>query len=851
MANHPLARPLRVASLLALTLLPSACSGGGAFTPEPAGVLLQGDPGSPALAALVDLAPSAAPAAEIVDGLLSTRLEALLAPTASVGEVNQALAGIGAGISSMNADSPVVTLVVPQVADAAAAAALAQQLAAQPAFAAVTACFTGTPGPALAQVGGPGFAGASPSGAIGLVSSHLDAIRMTAAKNAAGMLLGEEVPVLVPDTYALATPHPMMITQSMLAGAGGIESDPELGNRGFTTCGILATDPEFDDYDAVHPDPLGNLALLSLPLSGLTWSERVHEILRHVPAGRFVLNTGQAYEQDFDQRTKLWRMLDALTWRVHAPAPDTFVHLTAAGDSGGEPGQLGQAAWASPFALSERFPSLADLAAQELSEADQQHFLDVMLVTFGGEPPPLGNLRVVGSSHPISHARSAFSASGEDLRVVGEDVHALCLVEGANCSADGTLVTSTFAATAQVSGIAAWCWSLAPERSVAELLEILDRAWFAGGTPGLVDAYFATLALDLSLFDPRVRMEILDVAAESDVQHPLGNGQLDHHDLKVFVDGLAAGTNLRFDLNGDGHVGGPGRALFDLDVDSPPSIETVSLFVEGELHDYDESALTDLEVLCYYAYSSLYVGDTDARAILLADCHDAPDSDVLLEYGFRSAMAVAGAGESNVSQSWDGVEGFDEASFVFQNSASGLDDDSPASASSSVSFLSSFETDVLGNFIRFSAGGSGAGEFTMDDPGPGAHSTGGVGLVDGWIMFHVHGEPVPFTLQLDIDGAWSGDPALGEFGQVRVFVKLYDGAEQQFVIDELLASPDTTFPASFTYSGELQATTGLFAHSLTFQVKAAGEAGFSTGGAPPQISADGSCTWSLELQLDP
>ena len=64
--------------------------------PNPAGVLLEGDAASSAVAAVVDLPPSPAAPGEIEDGLLTTRLLALIDPGASVGQVNGNLDAEGA-----------------------------------------------------------------------------------------------------------------------------------------------------------------------------------------------------------------------------------------------------------------------------------------------------------------------------------------------------------------------------------------------------------------------------------------------------------------------------------------------------------------------------------------------------------------------------------------------------------------------------------------------------------------------------------------------------------------------------------------------------------------------------------
>jgi hypothetical protein len=80
----------------------------------------------------------------------------------------------------------------------------------------------------------------------------------------------------------------------------------------------------------------------------------------------------------------------------------------------------------------------------------------------------------------------------------------------------------------------------------------------------------------------------------------------------------------RFDLNGDGFTtAGARRERFDLDRVGSTQYgatlySTVSQNIEGAEVRFDETALTDLEILCYYAYSPLYTGDPDVRKELLA-----------------------------------------------------------------------------------------------------------------------------------------------------------------------------------------------------------------------------------------
>ena len=81
----------------------------------------------------------------------------------------------------------------------------------------------------------------------------------------------------------------------------------------------------------------------------------------------------------------------------------------------------------------------------------------------------------------------------------------------------------------------------------------------------------------------------------------------------------------RYDLNGDGFTtAADRRERFDLDRVGSTQFgasnysNDVHETVEGQDIHFDETSLTDIQILCYYAYSPLYTGDSDARKNLMA-----------------------------------------------------------------------------------------------------------------------------------------------------------------------------------------------------------------------------------------
>jgi hypothetical protein len=99
------------------------------------------------------------------------------------------------------------------------------------------------------------------------------------------------------------------------------------------------------------------------------------------------------------------------------------------------------------------------------------------------------------------------------------------------------------------------------------------------------------------------------------------DGIFDQFDLELFLYKLVVLESgppdySRYDLNGDGFTGGPTEDRFDLDmsgsIPSEPYLSTFKKPIEGPMVEFDENKLTDMEILCYYAYSELYPTDQDA-----------------------------------------------------------------------------------------------------------------------------------------------------------------------------------------------------------------------------------------------
>jgi len=454
------------------------------------------------------------------------------------------------------------------------------------------------------------------------------AARMPAAWNAKDAMRRQAI-VFVPDLYATFTPHPQLPSQIFRPGAGVVTTTGS-GNHGFHVCGTLGATFDNKLPTGALPVSIGRIQIYSLPMQGLSWLDMLKEIADWMPGrDRFVMNTSLGYnDATFEFQSKVTRALHAMYWRARVASENSrFFHAAAAGNDGRTTGDGGESRFATPFVASRMFSDLRDMVAGEsLSEADSIAVESSwQLLIQGGVQAAPQNVMVVGSSDTLG-VESDFSSRGFDVRAIGEHVWSSCslAISGGTGSCDGSIarLNGTSMASPQIAGLAAYMWAIDPNLSVAQTIDRIRNAYNNSNTPGTTDTYLGMLSVDRSLAEAAVRKGILDVAGNSDA--PGFNEKFDDHDLKVYVDmfDTASGTldYSRYDLNGDGETGGGSTTPMDLTVDSPPQFRQASLTIEGRPALLDENAVSDLEALCYYAYSSLYTGDTARRAEILADC---------------------------------------------------------------------------------------------------------------------------------------------------------------------------------------------------------------------------------------
>jgi hypothetical protein len=640
--EHPMQRALIFLSLVFLLSCGSdsdpASPGAGpepvpsVLPPNPDGMLLDGAEDDAATAATENLVPSPVAAEQMMGRLLTTRLAAVIAPGATVGEVNAALAAHGAAIVSMTAGLPAVTLVVPAVDDLAAARALAAELVATGAFAHAR--------PAIGAVRVVESAPASdkdlPDAEVAARTPHALPMRLPAAWNLREAAT-DEVALVHPNWYA-DVPGYTEIPQLSFGSFGQPipEANPDyaVGGLGLYMLGVAAAnweyDPDFSPHTGTDAAAAEALAVIGVHTYGLDASDVLAmtslALLLDLPAdpARVVLLDTETFD---DPGFEYYRFVDrawlALQWRqaVHNTSPigAAYVHVVAAGATRHVNDPWDDAILNSTAGVAS-LPDLPAVAFVDATEDEYAGFSAAYQAAIAQNPSiaqPLTNVLIVGSSD-ASGNESSFSAPGSNVRVVGEGVVGPCLV-GEQCDGVSMTLNTTAAAAAQVAGLACYLWHLDGTLTPDDLLLRLQHAYSASDTPGILDASIAALSVERAGGQAELRELLLDVWGPDDD----ADGRFTEHDIEKFLEafdafaGAIAPDYSVYDLNGDGWTAGSGGARMDLDANDLPGFTRVEQLIGGETVSFEEASVTDEEVLCYFAYSPLYAGSAEVRDELL------------------------------------------------------------------------------------------------------------------------------------------------------------------------------------------------------------------------------------------
>lgn len=601
--------------------------------PEPdviaEGVLLEGEDDDPALNHTFDLdvpmdisedEVSVDPNLEFEGRVLRTEIEIFFDESVTVGEVNALLTNIDGRIVSMveGVTSYVVRIPDPETIEA--LDALIAQIQTHPKVIGVLKSLIAEHDAVELQELPPGLSSTA------RVEHHL-AVRGHAAWNVRGALpgVGGRPWLVIGDLFGDGPPNADYNT-------GMIDGDFATGNpnrHGYHVLGIIAgafgasgDHAGRNDVTGLFPEQLRTRAVDVRQGAFSTWPRITNGLLQRMGAivaqdanARVVVNTSLNSRSLSDNNRRLQAILWAIKVRTRGLEP-RVIHLTSAGNVPN--GQTWPARDNSVFS----YAALGELTFTWFGGSFTLDNLSNTLVvenrvntaeTATARPQP-------GCAHASSQMEGTISAIGTNVwsfgRCTATDAFGRCI---ASDSREAVALTGTSMATPQVAGLAAYVWALEPSLSAQEVLALLlatarelpltQTAGFACRPEvpqPVIDAYDAVLAAG----GERTRRALLDIS---------GDGRFDHADIAAFLtafDTFEGALNYsRFDLNGSGQTGGTATERFDLTMDGSYGIVTQD--IEGQPVSFDESALRDIEILCYYAYSPLYQGDPGRRWQLL------------------------------------------------------------------------------------------------------------------------------------------------------------------------------------------------------------------------------------------
>lgn len=581
--------------------------------------------------------------------VLRREIEIGFSPEATVAEIEAILDGIGAsGVVSMVEGLPILVVQIPDPGDLDALDALLDGLRADPAVLyALRSHVVEEPEPFEVQAGS-GFAAQDVPGHVAPIDrlNHHLAARGHAAWNGRGALPPEsDRPAMVLlDSFGAGTPT-NGYDADLVAGDFG---SGNASRHGYHVLGIIlgsydqntSLTSQRDDVTGLFPGTLDVRVADNRSGDADTWPRRQNLLISRIravldgdPDARVVVNTSQnsrsLSSQDAEALAWILRVrgggttsLSTLLTRISTPGSgleSRFVHATSAGNANFD---------------STTGVKTGDWPADENSLFAFAALNDLSLSIFGFgsvSVPALINTVVVENRVNTDHA-TADPGGGPDRRPLPGCANDSSIM-GGTLSGMGTSVysfnvasvvnlTGTSMSTPQVAALAAWVWSLDPTLAPEDVLDLLHDTAVDDPTTSrtdgtacnsvapqpVIDAYAATYAaggLD-------VMAEILDVT---------GDGRFDMDDLADFEDELLNGSGDldygRLDLNGNGRAFAFAQGE-RLDLNGFGAIGTTTRQVTLDdgttrMVSYDESDLSDLDILCYFAYSVLYDGDTTAR----------------------------------------------------------------------------------------------------------------------------------------------------------------------------------------------------------------------------------------------
>ncbi len=605
------------------------------------GVLLEGPLEGNAFEAITTLPGGPVPPDDVDNGLILTRLNVAVRRDATIGEINGALEGIGALIVGMREGVPFLDVAIAKQTGEAALQQLADTL-------------TNSSGVALSWISREPAKRLLPPGGAGTAQfmGHLRNARFPAAWNAMQIALGncgQRVQIVVPDEYAPSPPsgyEGFFDQVPHFSSVGQPSTDPN-ETHGFDVVTTMAA--LFDELLPTGANPFSDcMDVRAVRQSGNDWTNMIQSTIDTVPTGQnVIISNSLGYEEfcgnpgipgdctpnNFGFDAGIGRFADAAFLRSILPGlEDRLLITTSAGNELDDEiaavyGAAGDAFFDSPYALAATVGNQPTIAGDPLlwspttpctgttcfpnraASQTQINQVHEFLEQYGFDGSALDSVLIVGSATANGGGGSSFSDVHSNVFAIGEAVTTFA------GTTEGTSFTSP-----QVAGLASYLWLLSPtlrDRPVQDTLATIAANTFqpgSGKVAGLINAYQTVLSLDdavaVSPTSSPIRRAIMDVD---------DNGRFELTDITEISDALINGAGAanddlnRYDLNGDGLVGGSATTAFDLDPNGStkfgaPRLETVSQSVGLFETTYDETALTDEQVLCYYSWSDLFEG---------------------------------------------------------------------------------------------------------------------------------------------------------------------------------------------------------------------------------------------------
>ena len=604
---------------------------------------LEGAVGAAATSAIhdLDVDPGVPPVELTADAqgfqVARTRVEVALVPGATVGDVNAMLARHHAEIVVAVEDVPVLLLRVPDPGSLPALDALVDAIDAEPVVLAATR--EGIPAPDVLPNDFVPVAGADLT-----KIDHLLAVRAPAAWNARRAMQSPGAPeswptVVVADFFGdgeLDDAFDVSVPLADFASGHPV-------NHGHHVLGIIAA--SFDGPERCHAGapPLANTTLRGCATGMFPDRLAVRVVDGQLPKyqtiGKVAFGALKRI-RDTDGNVVLSTSLNHCALgtcghpavakkagRVWAEAvralalEDRFLHVTSAGNVFPGTPNVTDALTNSAFTAAALHPDLSLAGGPAVPNLANVLVVENVVNTAGA--PYRGRCLAASSKRP------------GQIAGIGTNVWSLLGAAALDAAAFAGDLTGTSMSTPEVAGLAAYLWAVDPTMSVAQLRGVLaatakplaaaaDADCVNVAPQPLIDAYEAILALDQA---------VLPTPATAPVRHAIldanADGRFDGNDLALFlgayVDGYVSASQHgaltvpaapdwgRYDLNGDGVTGGAGTLPFDLDrVGSAhfgaAARTMVTESIGGRSVSFDETALTDLQILCYYAYSGVFEG---------------------------------------------------------------------------------------------------------------------------------------------------------------------------------------------------------------------------------------------------